>query len=82
MKKKQSKRASEALIVSLIDRIESVAKILEDLCLCVYGNGKIGLKEKMNRIEGALVLLSFLFGGGIIGSIVFFILTNTNKGGI
>lgn len=77
MKKKKYERASASSILAFVDRLERIAKTLENLCKCIWGNGEPGLKAEVIAIKAKLEVFNFVLGGcvaGIIIPLIFYVL--------
>lgn len=70
MKKKKQKQASGTAVLALINRIEAVAKTLEDLCHCIYGNGTPGIKTDVTTLKAQIQVLVWVVGFCILGVVV------------
>lgn len=91
MGKKEQKRIGAGFMLAIADRFEkfqmenkkdhtAIFTRLGEIKKSIEGNGKAGFQERLSRVEGGLIFASFLFGGGLIGMLVYFLLT-FHKGG-
>ena len=62
-----NKKASAASILELINRIEQVAKKLEELCKCIYGNGAPGLKTEQTIVKTQMKIIMWALAVCIVG---------------
>lgn len=70
MKKKISNRASASGILALVDRIEIVAKTMEKLCKCIWGNGVPGILNDVTIIKAKLEMMTWILGACVIGILI------------
>jgi hypothetical protein len=68
--KKKERSIDAATTLVLINRIEQVAKTLEDLSKCVFGNGTPGLKADMITLQAQIRLATWLLGACVLGIVV------------
>jgi hypothetical protein len=66
----RTKKASASGILALVDRIEKVAKTLERLCKCVWGNGVPGILNDVTVIKAQLDIMKWVIGGCVTGIVI------------
>lgn len=78
-KKEICKRASASAILALVNRIETVASLLEKVVKELWGNGTPGIKTEVTIIKAQLALIGKLLAGlgaGVAIPIVYLIVVN------